>query len=154
MSNTAAMYDNERQVGEGIRNSGIARENLFVTTKVWWTDIASGDLERSAEASLKRLGLDHVDLLLIHWPNPQIALQESIRALNAARERALARHIGVSNFPSALLQEAVSLSEAPLGGKPGRIPSLSEPGHGLSSLPFERNVDGVLLSALPWRDLV
>ncbi len=111
---TAAMYENEQEVGEGIRQSGIAREDLFVTTKVWWTDIATGDLERSTEASLERLGLDQVDLLLIHWPNPQIPLPDSIRALNAARDRGLTRHIGVSNFPAGLLDEAAHLSEAPL----------------------------------------
>lgn len=111
---TAAMYDNEQEVGEGIRQSGVARDGLFVTTKVWWTDTAAGDLERSAEASLERLGLDHVDLLLIHWPNPKIPLRDSIGALNAARDRGLTRHIGVSNFPAALLGEAVDLSDAPL----------------------------------------
>ena len=63
---TAAAYDNEEAVGEGIRASGVKRDDIFLTTKVWWTDIAGGDLERSAEASLKRLGVDQVDLLLIH----------------------------------------------------------------------------------------
>ncbi len=111
---TAAMYENEREVGEAIRHSGIARDELFVTTKVWWTDIASGDLERSAQASLERLGLDQVDLLLIHWPNPQIPLKESITALNAVRDGGLTRHIGVSNFPTVLLSEAVHFSDAPL----------------------------------------
>lgn len=111
---TAAMYENEREVGEGIRTCGIERDALFVTTKVWWTDIAAGELERSAEASLARLGLDRVDLLLIHWPNPQIPLRESIQALNAARDRGLTRHIGVSNFPTALLAEAIRHSDAPL----------------------------------------
>jgi diketogulonate reductase-like aldo/keto reductase len=111
---TARSYGNERAVGEGIRASGVAREDIFVTTKVWYTDIAPGDLERSAEASLGDLGLDHVDLLLIHWPNPEIELEASIRALNAARAAGLARHIGVSNFPSVLLARAVAISEAPL----------------------------------------
>lgn len=111
---TAAMYGNEQEVGEGLRAAGIARPDVFVTTKVWWTDIAPGDLERSAEASLKRLGLDYVDLLLIHWPNPAIPLEGSIRALNAARRSGLARNIGVSNFTTSLLQQALALSEAPL----------------------------------------
>lgn len=111
---TAAMYGNEQEVGEAIRQSGVARDDLFVTTKVWWTDIARGDLERSTEASLDRLGLDQVDLLLIHWPNPKIPLPESIAALNAVRENSLTRHIGISNFPAALLDEAVRHSKAPL----------------------------------------
>lgn len=111
---TARRYDNEAAVGAGLRASGIARDELFVTTKVWWTDIAPGDLERSAEASLKDLGLDQVDLLLIHWPNPSIPLEGSIKALNAVKRMGLARHIGVANFPSSLLAKAIALSEAPL----------------------------------------
>lgn len=111
---TARMYHNEAEVGAGLRASGIAREELFVTTKVWPSDIAPGDLERSAEASLKDLGLDQVDLLLIHWPNPRVALEGSIKALNAAKRMGLARHIGVANFPTGLLAEAIALSDAPL----------------------------------------
>lgn len=111
---TAAMYDNEEAVGEGLRSSGVKRDDIFVTTKVWWTDIAPGDLERSAEQSLQRLGLEQVDLLLIHWPNPAVPLEASIGALNKAKTAGLTRHIGVSNFPVALLREAIALSDAPL----------------------------------------
>ncbi|XHB98996.1 aldo/keto reductase [Nitratireductor sp. ac15] len=111
---TAAAYDNEEAVGQGIRASGVKRDDVFLTTKVWWTDIAAGDLERSAEASLSRLGFEHVDLLLIHWPNPDVDLTESMKALNRVRASGAARHIGVSNFPTDLLAEAVRLSEAPL----------------------------------------
>tara|TARA_R110002020_G_scaffold35743_10_gene107824 strand:- start:1170 stop:1997 length:828 start_codon:yes stop_codon:yes gene_type:complete len=111
---TAAMYDNEAAVGEGLRLARTPRDEVFVTTKVWYTNIAPGDLEASAEQSLARLGLDHVDLLLIHWPNPDIPLEDSIGALNRVRERGLARHIGVSNFTRPLLAEAVALSDAPL----------------------------------------
>ena len=111
---TAAMYGNEAGVGQGLRDSGFARDQIFVTTKVWYTDIAGGDLQRSVEASLRRLRLDHVDLALIHWPCATIPLAESIRALNDVRDRGLARNIGVSNFPSALLEEAVALSQHPL----------------------------------------
>lgn len=96
---TAAAYDNETAVGSGLRASGLARSDIFVTTKVWWTDLAPADLMRSAESSLKRLGLDQVDLLLIHWPNPKIPLEGSIKALNAAKSTGLARHIGVSISP-------------------------------------------------------
>ena len=111
---TAAAYGNEEAVGEGLRASGVARGAVFVTTKVWWTDLGAADLRRSAEASLSRLGLDAVDLLLIHWPNPAIPLAETVAALNRTREEGLARHIGVSNFPTALLREAIALSDAPL----------------------------------------
>ena len=111
---TAKMYGNEREVGEGLRSSGIARDDVFVTTKVWWEDIASGALERSAEASLGRLGLDRVDLLLIHWPNPAVPLRDSTGALCRAKRAGLARHVGVSNYPAAMLDEAVALADEPL----------------------------------------
>jgi diketogulonate reductase-like aldo/keto reductase len=111
---TAAMYGNEEDVGHGLADAGIGRDEIFLTTKVWWSDIAPGDLERSAEASLRRLGVDSVDLLLIHWPNPRVPLEGSIRALNAVRAAGLARNIGVSNFTTPLLAEAIRLSEAPL----------------------------------------
>ncbi len=111
---TAAAYENEEAVGAGLRSSGLARDSYFLTTKVWWTDIGEGDLQRSAEASVKRLGVDQLDLLLIHWPNPSVPLAESIAALNAARNAGLTRHIGVSNFPTALLAQAKALSAAPL----------------------------------------
>jgi diketogulonate reductase-like aldo/keto reductase len=111
---TAAMYENEEAVGEGLRASGVPRNELFVTTKVWPTELRPGDLQRSAEASLKLLGLSHVDLFLIHWPNLEIPLKDSIGALNDVKRRGLARHIGVSNFSAKLLDEAVGLSAEPL----------------------------------------
>lgn len=111
---TATMYGNEADVGRGLKAASVAREDVFLTTKVWPADIGAGDLQRSAEASLRRLGTDYVDLLLIHWPNLSIPLAESIEALNDARRKGYARHIGVSNFPAWLLAEAIGLSEAPL----------------------------------------
>jgi diketogulonate reductase-like aldo/keto reductase len=111
---TAAMYGNEEAVGEGLRASGVPRADVFVTTKVWYTDLAPGALQRSAEASLKRLGLAQVDLLLIHWPNAEIPLEGSIAALCDAKRRGLAKHVGVSNFPVALLERAVALATEPL----------------------------------------
>lgn len=111
---TAAMYGNEEAVGEGLRASGVARGEVFVTTKVWYTDLSPGDLQRSAEASVKRLGLPHVDLLLIHWPNLDIPLDRSITALCDAKRRGLAEHIGISNFPVAMVDEAMALATEPL----------------------------------------
>lgn len=111
---TARMYGNEKEVGEGIRRSGIARQELFVTTKVWWTDIGHDALLSAAKAGVDALGIGPVDLLLIHWPNRDVALEESIGALNEAIGEGLTRHIGVANFPSALLQEAAAMSTAPL----------------------------------------
>ncbi|TQF78257.1 aldo/keto reductase [Elioraea sp. Yellowstone] len=103
---TAEMYDNEEAVGQGIRASGVARDLLFVTTKVWWTNLAAP--EAALAASLKRLRLDHVDLFLIHWPNPAIPLASTLAAMVGLKERGLARAIGVANFPAGLLREAVS----------------------------------------------
>ena len=107
---TAVMYANEPEVGQGLKNGGVARDEVFVTTKVLPADIGAGALQKSAEASLKRLGLDHVDLLLIHWPNKAIPLSASIAALCDAKKQGLTRNIGVANFPSAMLDLAVRLA--------------------------------------------
>jgi diketogulonate reductase-like aldo/keto reductase len=107
---TAAMYGNEVEVGEGVRNSGVARDELFVTTKVWTDDIAEDDLLISVQASLKRLAIKQVDLLLIHWPNRSIPLESSMRGLCRARKEGFAKYIGISNFPVALLEKAVRLA--------------------------------------------
>jgi diketogulonate reductase-like aldo/keto reductase len=111
---TAQIYRNERDVGAAIRNSGIKRDEIFLTTKVWIDHFADGDLQRSAEKSLEKLGVDHVDLLLLHWPKPDVPLAQTLKALNEVRSRGLTRAIGLSNFPSALLEEAAQLSEAPI----------------------------------------
>jgi 2,5-diketo-D-gluconate reductase B len=111
---TAQIYENETAVGEGLRAAGVARDDVFITTKVWWSRFAAGDLERSVEESVKRLKLDAVDLLLLHWPNSSVPLEETIGALNHAKERGLARHIGVSNFTVALVEQAVKFSRAKL----------------------------------------
>ena len=111
---TARMYDNEEQVGAGLKGSGVPRDDVFVTTKVWVDDLAPGDLERSAEASLVRLGFDAVDLLLVHWPSRDEPLAGTMRALSNAKRRGLTRHIGVSNFPSAMPDEAVRLADEPI----------------------------------------
>lgn len=110
---TAQMYGNESEVGTAVRASGVAREDLFVTTKIWPDRFRRGDLQRAAEASVERLGFVP-DLLLLHWPNPNVPLGETMEALVDARERGLTRHIGVSNFPTALMAEAIRLSPVPL----------------------------------------
>ncbi|MGH6769169.1 MAG: aldo/keto reductase [Xanthobacteraceae bacterium] len=111
---TAEMYDNEREVGEGLRASGVARDEIFVVTKVWPTHFAPRELLRAAKESMVRLRLAGVDLLLLHWPNPQIPLSETIGALCMAKEAGLARHIGISNFNVALVEEATKLATEPL----------------------------------------
>jgi 2,5-diketo-D-gluconate reductase B len=109
---TARMYGNEREVGAGLRDAGVPRDEVWVTTKVWHDDLEPDRLRRSAEASLADLAVDQVDLLLVHWPNPTVALGDTLAALHRARQDGLTRHIGVSNFPSVLLREA--LSEFPI----------------------------------------
>lgn len=111
---TAAFYENEREVGEGLRAAGVARGDIFLTTKVRHTELKADDFARSVDASLARLGLPFVDLLLIHWPNPQVPMAESIGALCKARREGKTRHIGVANFTVALLDEAVKHADEPL----------------------------------------
>jgi 2,5-diketo-D-gluconate reductase B len=115
---TAERYGNEEWVGEGFRQgiaaSGLRREDVFVTTKVYWDKLAPGDFERSVEESLAKLKLPWVDLLLIHWNNPKVALSDSISSLCAAKRKDQTRHIGVANFTTAMLDEAVTLASEPL----------------------------------------
>jgi 2,5-diketo-D-gluconate reductase B len=111
---TAELYDNEREVGERLRASGIERDEVFVTTKVWPSHFSARELERAAKESLSRLRLTDVDLLLLHWPNPRIPLRETLGALCKVKRMGLARHIGVSNFTVALVEEAVALADEPL----------------------------------------
>jgi len=111
---TAEMYDNEREVGEGLRASGVSRDDIFLTTKVWPSHLAPRELERATKESLARLRLTHVDLLLIHWPNPQIPLEETIPALCKMKTAGYTRHIGISNFTVPLIEMAVKLASEPL----------------------------------------
>ena len=111
---TAQNYGNEREVGEGFRASGVPREDVFITTKVWFNRLAPGDLERSVDESLERLKLPWVDLLLIHWPNAQIPLAGSIESLCKVKRAGLAKHIGVANFTVAMLDEATQAASEPL----------------------------------------
>lgn len=111
---TAQIYENEAAVGAAIAASGVARDSIFLTTKVWVANYGKGAFSASVEESLKKLKTDHVDLLLLHWPNDAVPLAEQIGELNSVRERGLAHHIGVSNFNTALMAEAVRLSAAPL----------------------------------------
>ena len=94
---TAKAYDNEAQVGQALRASGLSRDEVFITTKLWNND--HGDAKRALKASLDRLETDYVDLYLIHWPAPaQDRYVEAWQALIEARQQGLARAIGVSNF--------------------------------------------------------
>jgi len=111
---TAQVYENEREVGEGVRASGVRRDEIFLTTKIWTNHFAPHDLERSTKESLVRLRLPEVDLLLLHWPNPHVPLPETLGALAHAKRLGLTRHIGVSNFTVALMDQAVAACPEPL----------------------------------------
>jgi 2,5-diketo-D-gluconate reductase B len=111
---TAEMYDNEREVGEGLHASGVKRGDVFVTTKIWPDHFAPRELERAARESLSRLHLREVDLLLLHWPNPRIPLADTLGALCKVKREGLTRHIGVSNFTVALIEQALQLATEPL----------------------------------------
>src|SRR5674536_24143 len=111
---TARKYGTERAVGEAIRVSGVPRNDIFLTTKVSHENLRAGDFAKSVDESLAALGVDYVDLLLIHWPNPEIALSETMPALDKVKRRGLARHIGVANFNVALLEQAIKLCPEPL----------------------------------------
>lgn len=111
---TAQIYENEREVGEGLRGSRIRRDDVFVTTKVWTTHFAPNHLERSTKESLTKLRLSEIDLLLLHWPNPHVPLAETLGALAHVKKLGMVRHIGVSNFTVALIEEAVAACPEPL----------------------------------------
>ena len=111
---TAQMYGNEREVGAGLRASGLSRDDVFVTTKVWFNRLAPGDFERSVDESLEKLGLPWVDLLMIHWPNAQIPLAGSIASLCKVKKAGLAKNIGVANFNIAMIDEATKLATEPI----------------------------------------
>ena len=111
---TAEIYENEREVGEGVRASGVRRSEVFVTTKIWPSHFAPRELERAARDCLARLRLSEVNLLLLHWPNPQIPVADTLGALGKVKRDGLARHIGVSNFTVALIDQALQASKEPL----------------------------------------
>ena len=111
---TARKYGSEQWVGEAIRTAGVPRDEIWVTTKVTEENARAADFARSVETSLETLGLDSVDLLLIHWPQPRVPLAETLAALAKTKRDGLAKNIGVSNFTAALLDEAWSISSEPL----------------------------------------
>lgn len=112
---TAWIYKNEKAVGDGIADAVaegiVTRDDIFVTTKIWVEHFHRDALLRQAEESALSLGLTP-DLLLLHWPKPTPALEETIGALNEAQEKGFAKNIGLSNFPSALFRQAAALSTA------------------------------------------
>jgi 2,5-diketo-D-gluconate reductase B len=110
---TAQAYNNEDAVGEAIAASGL-RGEIHLTSKVWWENLAPERIRAAIEASLAQLRTDHVDLYLIHWPSPTMDLPRALETMMRLREEGLARAIGVSNFPLALLRRAVEEIGAPI----------------------------------------
>ena len=107
---TARVYDNERDVARGLAESGVPREEVWLTTKVWFDDLARDRLHASVENSLLDLRTDYVDLLLVHWPTAEVPLEETLGEMVRLRDRGRIRHLGVSNFPAGMLERALELA--------------------------------------------
>jgi diketogulonate reductase-like aldo/keto reductase len=111
---TAWFYKNEKEVGEGLRASGVPCQEVFICTKVRETHLQPDDFQRSVDESLANLGLPSVDLLLIHWNNPNVPFKVSIGALCKAKRDGKAKHVGVANFTTTMLDEAWAVTSEPL----------------------------------------
>jgi len=112
---TAWKYFTEKAVGEGIRASGIARDEIFLTTKVSHEYLRADDFARMVDESLGNLKLDYVDLLLVHWPSPEkVPLAETMTALAKARREGKAKNLGVANFNIAMIEDAIRLCPEPI----------------------------------------
>lgn len=111
---TAQMYANEREVGQGIAASGVTRDAFFLTTKIWPDNFSADDFARAAEERVRLLDCGPVDLLLLHWPSREVPLAETMAALVKAKRDGLTKHIGISNFTTALIGEAVALADEPI----------------------------------------
>jgi 2,5-diketo-D-gluconate reductase B len=111
---TAAFYGNEKEVGEGLRASGAKREDVFICTKVRENNLMPENFVRSLDQSLANLQLPYVDLLLIHWNNKDIPFKVSIGALCQAKRDGKAKHVGVANFTTKMLDEAWAVTSEPL----------------------------------------
>lgn len=107
---TAQVYENEEAVGAGIKKSGKARGDIFLTTKVWRNHFADDNVAASVDDSLKKLQTDYVDLLLVHWPFPEKPVAYMVEQVMKARDAGKAKHIGVSNFTVAQVEEAMKIS--------------------------------------------
>ncbi|MFJ3459651.1 2,5-didehydrogluconate reductase DkgB [Scandinavium goeteborgense] len=107
---TAQIYENEAAVGQAIAESGVPRSELFITTKIWIENLSKDALIPSLKESLKKLGMDYVDLTLIHWPSPQdaVSVEEFMQALLEAKKSGLTREIGISNFTIPLMEKAIA----------------------------------------------
>ncbi len=105
---TADAYGNHKEVGKGIKKSGVPREKIFLTSKVWYDKLHHDEVISSAERFLKELQTDYLDLLLIHWPNPAVPIKETLSAMQELQKQKKVRTIGVSNFTIPFLKEALA----------------------------------------------
>lgn len=107
---TAQIYNNEEFVGEGIEKSGVDRENIFLVSKVWRDNLSREDVVSSTRESLDKLRTDYVDLMLIHWPNDAIALDETLAGMEEILNEGMAQNFGVSNFPLEWLERTQEIT--------------------------------------------
>lgn len=107
---TAQIYNNEEFVGEGIEKSGVDRDNIFLVSKVWRDNLSREDVVNSTRESLDKLRTDYVDLMLIHWPNDNIPLDETLAGMEELLNEGMAQNFGVSNFPVHLLERTQEIS--------------------------------------------
>lgn len=105
---TAQMYGNEADVGQALAESGVARPDVFLTTKVWYDRLDPAALVPSVEESLRKLRTEYVDLLLIHWPSDAVPLEATLDAMLEQQAQGRVRHVGVSNFPAGLFERAAA----------------------------------------------
>jgi 2,5-diketo-D-gluconate reductase B len=111
---TAEMYGNEAAVGAGLIASGVKREEVYLTTKIWWDKPTGDAFRRGFDACLDRLAQPHVDLLLVHWPSPQLDLPAVLAAQARILAEGRAKAVGVANFPLGLLRRAVEAKIVPI----------------------------------------
>ncbi len=109
---TAQIYQNEAALGKALQAAGVARDDLFLTTKVWVDNYDISRFAASVDESLDKLKTDQVDLLLLHWPADQVLVAAQVDMLNAAKEAGKTKFIGVSNYNIAQMQEAMTRSAA------------------------------------------
>ncbi|HKK53434.1 MAG TPA: aldo/keto reductase [Myxococcota bacterium] len=107
---TAQAYENHAEVGRGLRASGIERDEVFLTTKLWRDNLEREAVFSSMEASLRELDTDYVDLLLVHWPHEAVDLEETLDAMRDLQARDRVRHLGVSNFTQSQVEEAAEIA--------------------------------------------
>ena len=143
---TAAFYGNEVENGEGLRQSGVKREDMFICTKVRQENLLPADFASRSTRAWRICKLPYVDLLLIHWNNKDIPFKESIGALCKAKKDGQAKHVGVANFTTKMLDEAWAVTSEPLVCNQIEVHPVHQPGQGARRLQEARHGGGRLLS--------